>query len=49
MRRADGSIYVVDWNDAGVGGHNMADQKLETMTGRIYRSPRRTTNRQFQN
>ena len=33
----DGSIYVADWNDAGVGGHNMADQKLETMTGRIYR------------
>jgi putative membrane-bound dehydrogenase-like protein len=33
----DGSIYVADWNDAGVGGHNMADQKLETMTGRVYR------------
>ena len=33
----DGSVYVADWNDAGVGGHNMADQKLETMTGRIYR------------
>jgi putative membrane-bound dehydrogenase-like protein len=33
----DGSIYVADWNDAGVGGHNMADQKLETMTGRLYR------------
>jgi putative membrane-bound dehydrogenase-like protein len=33
----DGSIYIADWNDAGVGGHNMADQKLETMTGRIYR------------
>jgi len=33
----DGSIYVADWNDAGVGGHNMADQKIETMTGRIYR------------
>ena len=33
----DGSIYVADWNDAGVGGHAMADQKLETMTGRIYR------------
>src|SRR5690606_22187096 len=28
----DGSIFVADWNDAGVGGHNMADQKLETMT-----------------
>jgi hypothetical protein len=33
----DGSLYVADWNDAGVGGHNMADQNLETMTGRIYR------------
>ena len=33
----DGALYVADWNDAGVGGHHMADQKLETMTGRIYR------------
>ncbi len=33
----DGSIYVADWNDAGVGGHYMADQKPETMTGRVYR------------
>jgi hypothetical protein len=33
----DGSLYVADWNDAGVGGHNMADQNLATMTGRIYR------------
>jgi putative membrane-bound dehydrogenase-like protein len=33
----DGSIYVADWNDAGVGGHNMADQSLEKMTGRVYR------------
>ena len=33
----DGSILVADWNDAGVGGHQMADQKIETMTGRIYR------------
>lgn len=33
----DGSLLVSDWNDAGVGGHYMADQKLETMTGRIYR------------
>src|ERR1043165_7691892 len=23
----DGSIYIADWNDAGVGGHNMADRK----------------------
>lgn len=33
----DGSLMIADWNDAGVGGHHMADQKLETMTGRIYR------------
>lgn len=33
----DGSIYVADWNDAGVGGHNMADRDLEKMRGRIYR------------
>src|SRR6266511_518464 len=33
----DGSVYVADWNDAGVGGHYMADQNLETMTGRVYR------------
>ena len=33
----DGSVYVADWNDAGVGGHFMVDQKLETMTGRVYR------------
>jgi len=33
----DGSLYVADWNDAGVGGHHMVDQKLETMTGRVYR------------
>jgi len=33
----DGSLFVADWNDAGVGGHYMADQKFETMTGRVYR------------
>jgi putative membrane-bound dehydrogenase-like protein len=33
----DGSLYIADWNDAGVGGHYMADQNLEAMTGRIYR------------
>ncbi len=33
----DGSLYVADWNDSGVGGHYMADQDLATMTGRIYR------------
>ncbi len=33
----DGSVYIADWHDAGVGGHNMADRALATMTGRIYR------------
>jgi len=33
----DGSLFIADWNDAGVGGHNMADHNLETMTGRVYR------------
>jgi putative membrane-bound dehydrogenase-like protein len=33
----DGALYVADWNDAVVGGHNMMDRKLDTMTGRIYR------------
>jgi putative membrane-bound dehydrogenase-like protein len=33
----DGSLFVADWHDAGVGGHNMADRVLEFMTGRIYR------------
>ena len=33
----DGSVYVADWNDSGVGGHYMADQSLDTMTGRVIR------------
>ncbi|MGI8967026.1 MAG: DUF7133 domain-containing protein, partial [Limisphaerales bacterium] len=33
----DGSIYVADWNDGDVGGHNMADHDPAKMTGRIYR------------
>jgi putative membrane-bound dehydrogenase-like protein len=33
----DGALYVADWNDAVVGGHNMMDRQLETMTGRVYR------------
>lgn len=33
----DGALFVSDWNDAGVGGHNMADRTLEGMSGRIYR------------
>ena len=26
---ADGSVFVADWYDAGVGGHNMADNNPE--------------------
>ena len=33
----DGSLYVADWNDAGVGGHNMADRDAALIKGRIYR------------
>lgn len=33
----DGSLFISDWNDANVGGHYMADQKLESLSGRIYR------------
>jgi putative heme-binding domain-containing protein len=33
----DGALYVADWNDAVVGGHNMMDRDLAAMTGRIYR------------
>jgi len=33
----DGALYIADWHDAGVGGHNMADRELDSMTGRIYR------------
>ena len=33
----DGSIFISDWNDAGVGGHNMADREFAKMTGRVYR------------
>jgi putative membrane-bound dehydrogenase-like protein len=33
----DGSLLVADWNDATVGGHNMADRDAATMRGRIYR------------
>ena len=31
-RRTDGSVFVADWYDAGVGGHAFSDQT----TGRIY-------------
>jgi putative membrane-bound dehydrogenase-like protein len=33
----DGSVYVADWNDPGVGGHGMGDSNPDTMTGRVYR------------
>ncbi|MDB6056098.1 MAG: hypothetical protein JWN25_3621 [Verrucomicrobiales bacterium] len=33
----DGSVFIADWNDAGVGGHNMADQDVNKMSGRVYR------------
>ena len=33
----DGALFIADWNDAGVGGHNMADRTLAEMSGRIYR------------
>lgn len=38
----DGAIFVADWYDPGVGGHNMQDKtaaehKLEDLRGRIYR------------
>lgn len=33
----DGSLYVADWYDAGVGGHGMADHEKGKIMGRIYR------------
>ena len=33
----DGALFIADWNDGGVGGHNMADRSLETLSGRILR------------
>ncbi|MBA3846566.1 MAG: DUF1080 domain-containing protein, partial [Planctomycetes bacterium] len=33
----DGSLYVADWYDPGVGGHAMGDNTPATMRGRIYR------------
>ena len=33
----DGSLYVADWHDPGVGGHNMGDHVAATMRGRVYR------------
>ncbi len=33
----DGSLFVADWYDPGVGGHNMQDNEPGHMRGRIYR------------
>jgi putative membrane-bound dehydrogenase-like protein len=33
----DGSVFVADWYDPGVGGHNMGDNNLPTVRGRIFR------------
>ncbi len=33
----DGSLFVADWYDAGVGGHAMADNVEPFLRGRIYR------------
>ncbi|MEZ0258045.1 MAG: PVC-type heme-binding CxxCH protein [Chthoniobacter sp.] len=33
----DGSLYVADWYDAGVGGHGMADHEKGKIMGRVYR------------
>lgn len=33
----DGSLFVADWYDPGVGGHNMGDNTAGEIRGRIYR------------
>ena len=33
----DGALYIADWCDPGVGGHNMGDNQPGTMRGRVYR------------
>jgi len=33
----DGSLFVADWYDPGVGGHNMGDHEKGKVRGRIYR------------
>ena len=33
----DGSLFVADWFDPGVGGHGMGDNNPATIRGRIYR------------
>nr|MDQ3624106.1 NPCBM/NEW2 domain-containing protein [Verrucomicrobiota bacterium] len=33
----DGSLFISDWYDPGVGGHNMGDRDKDRIRGRIYR------------
>lgn len=33
----DGSLFVADWYDPGVGGHNMGDNVAGKIRGRVYR------------
>jgi putative membrane-bound dehydrogenase-like protein len=33
----DGALYVADWHDGIVGGHDVFEQEIPKMTGRIYR------------
>jgi putative membrane-bound dehydrogenase-like protein len=33
----DGSLFVADWYDPGVGGHAMGDNQPDSIRGRIYR------------
>ncbi|HSJ04223.1 MAG TPA: PVC-type heme-binding CxxCH protein, partial [Verrucomicrobium sp.] len=33
----DGSLFVADWYDPGVGGHNMGDNIPDKIRGRVYR------------
>jgi putative membrane-bound dehydrogenase-like protein len=33
----DGSLFVADWYDPGVGGHGMGDHETDGVMGRIYR------------
>jgi putative membrane-bound dehydrogenase-like protein len=33
----DGALYIADWYDPGVGGHNMGDHEPGKIMGRIYR------------
>ena len=33
----DGALFIADWYDSGVGGHNMGDNTKGEMMGRVYR------------